>query len=301
MGTGRGSWVEAVTMIYAFGAYTLDTQLYELRRAGELISLGPQVFNVLTYLVAQRDHVVSHDELFAHLWPGQFVTDDALGRCIRAARRALDDSRQAPQLIQTIRGRGYRFMAPVEVRRPEARGDDELATSPPAPLPAPHAVDGTEMGRPAVPLHDGAGTRRPHLSASEGEHKPVTVLCCELSEAETLVTRLGPEVMHHLMQAMFALAQEVVQRYEGIIVRFEGDGFRALFGADVAQEDHARRALLAAVELQQHLHERLSTAGLPLEHAPAVGIGVHTGVVVVGRLGADPQQIYTAAGETTAR
>jgi adenylate cyclase len=117
---------------------------------------------------------------------------------------------------------------------------------------------------------------------------------------KALVTRLGPEVMHHLMQALFALAQEVVQRYKGIIVQFEGDGFRALFGADVAQEDHARRAVLAAAELQQHLHERLSTAGLPLEQAPAVGIGVHTGVVVVGRLGADPQRIYTTAGGMTA-
>ena len=47
MGTGRGSWVGAVTMIYAFGEYTFDTQLYELRRAGDLIPLGPQVFNVL--------------------------------------------------------------------------------------------------------------------------------------------------------------------------------------------------------------------------------------------------------------
>jgi class 3 adenylate cyclase/DNA-binding winged helix-turn-helix (wHTH) protein/tetratricopeptide (TPR) repeat protein len=300
MGIRRGSWVEAVTMLYVFGAYTLDTQLYELRRAGELIPLGPQVFNVLAYLVQHRQRVVPKQEVFERLWPGQFVGDDTLERCIRAARRALDDSRQAPQLIQTIRGRGYRFMASVEVRRPEAPGDEEPATFLPAPLPASHAEDGAEMGRPAVPLHGGAGTRRPNLSAPEGEHKPVTVLCCELAESKALVIHLGPEAMHHLMQALFALAQEVMQRYEGIIVQFEGDGFRALFGADVAQEDHARRAVLAAVELQQRLHERLSTAGLPLEQAPAVGIGVHTGVVVVGRLGADPQRIYTAAGDTTA-
>jgi hypothetical protein len=75
-------------MRYVFGDYSLDTQRYELRRAGDLIPLGPQVFNVLTYLVAHRDRVVSRDELFTRLWPDQFVTDDALGRCIRAARRA---------------------------------------------------------------------------------------------------------------------------------------------------------------------------------------------------------------------
>jgi Transcriptional regulatory protein, C terminal len=56
---------------------------------------------VLTYLVAQRDRVISHDELFARLWPEQFVTDDALGRCVRVARRALEDQPQAPRYIAT--------------------------------------------------------------------------------------------------------------------------------------------------------------------------------------------------------
>jgi DNA-binding response OmpR family regulator len=81
--------VEAVTMLYVFGAYTFDTQLYELRRAGELIPLGPQVFNVLAYLVQHRQRMVPKQELFECLWPGQFVGDDALERCIQVARRAL--------------------------------------------------------------------------------------------------------------------------------------------------------------------------------------------------------------------
>jgi class 3 adenylate cyclase/DNA-binding winged helix-turn-helix (wHTH) protein len=287
-------------MIYVFGAYTFDIQLYELLRAGELIPLGPQVFNVLAYLVQHRQRVVPKQELFERLWPGQFVGDDALERCIRAARRALGDTGQAPQLIQTIRGRGYRFLAPVEVRRPDVPGDEEPATPPTSPLPVSQAVDGADIVRPSVHLHVGTGTRRAPPNTLEGEHKPVTVLCCELAESRAVAARLGPEAMHHLMQALFALAQDVVQRYGGTIVEFGGDSFRALFGAAVAQEDHARRALLAAVALQQQLDERLSTAGLPSGQAPAVGIGVHTGVVVVSRLGADPQRIYTAAGETTA-
>src|SRR5919106_970796 len=101
-------------MRYVFGDYSLDTQRYELRRTGELIPLGPQVFDVLTYLVAHRDRVVARDELFARLWPGQFVTDDALGRCIRAARQALADHPEAPRYSTTSRGRGYRFIAPVQ-------------------------------------------------------------------------------------------------------------------------------------------------------------------------------------------
>jgi DNA-binding winged helix-turn-helix (wHTH) protein len=237
-------------MLYVFGAYTLDTQLYELRRAGERIPLGPQVFNVLGYLVQHRQRVVPKQELFERLWPGQFVSDDALERCIRAARRALGDTRQAPQLIQTIRGRGYRFMAPIEVRQHDTPGDEGPAALPPLPLTIPQAADGADMELPSLPVHVGADTRRTTPRVPEGEHKPVTVLCCELVEAKALVIRLGPEAMHHLMQALFALAQEVVQRYEGTIVEFGGDSFRVLFGAAVAQEDHARRAVLAAVELQ---------------------------------------------------
>ena len=270
------------TMLHIFGEYTLDTQLYELRRAGERIPLGPQVFNVLVYLVQHHLRVVPKQELFERLWPGQFVSDDALERCIRVVRRALGDTRSAPSYIQTIRGRGYRFLAPVAVRPPEAPAEAGPGAPPTPVLPVPQAGDGPERGLPPVPLPGGADTRHPPPCAPEGEHKPVTVLCCELAEAKALVMRMGPEAMHRLMQAVFALAQEVVQRYEGTIVQFEGDGFRALFGAAVAQEDHARRAILAAVVLQQHLNERLSTAGLPPGQAPAVGIGLHTGVVVVG-------------------
>jgi len=101
-------------MRYNFGPYSLDTQLYELRRAGERLHLSPQVFNVLAYLLAHRDRVVSRDELFEQLWRDQFVTDDALGRCIRTVRRVLGDDSRTPQYIATVRGRGYRFMAPVQ-------------------------------------------------------------------------------------------------------------------------------------------------------------------------------------------
>ncbi|MDP9145435.1 MAG: winged helix-turn-helix domain-containing protein [Actinomycetota bacterium] len=272
-------------MNYVFGEYRFDTQLYELRRAGERIPLGPQVFNVLAYLVQHHDRVVPKQELFERLWPGQFVGDDALERCIRVVRRALGDTRSAPSYIQTIRGRGYRFLAPVAVRWPDAPGEAGPGAPPTPVLSRPQAGDGPERGIPPVPLPGGADTRHPPLSAPEGEHKPVTVFCCELAEAKALVLRLGLEAMHHLMQVVFALAQEVVQRYEDTIVPFGGDGFQALFGADVAQEDHARRAILAAVALQQQLDDRLSSAGRPSGQAPTVGIGVHTGWWSTANLG----------------
>lgn len=99
-------------MRYIFGDSSLDTQRYELRRAGELISLGPQVFNVLAYLVAHRDRVVSRDELFARLWSDQCVTDDALGRCIRAARRALEDQSRVEGFVNHL-PQGRRSQCPA--------------------------------------------------------------------------------------------------------------------------------------------------------------------------------------------
>ena len=100
--------------------------------------------------------------------------------------------------------------------------------------------------------------------------------------------------MYHLMQACLATAQQVLPSYGGTLTHITGEGFVALFGAPLAQEDHARRAVLAAVALQQVL--QASTAGMS---PPVVlGIGVHTGPVVVGGLGDESQRLYTAVGET---
>ena len=86
-----------------------------------------------------------------------------------------------------------------------------------------------------------------------GERKQVTVLFCDLANSTALAERLGPEAMHTLLQHFFELALREVHRYEGTVNQFLGDGFMALFGAPVAHEDHARRAVLAALGLQRSL------------------------------------------------
>src|SRR5215831_1507443 len=105
-------------MQYLFSDYALDTHRCELRRAGTLIKLRPKVFDVLCYLIAQRDRVVAQQELLEHLWPQQFVGDGTLKSCIKEARRAVGDTGKAQRLIQTLHGRGYRFVAAVEEREP---------------------------------------------------------------------------------------------------------------------------------------------------------------------------------------
>ena len=100
-------------MIYAFGSFELDTDLFELRRDGTSVPVEPQVFNVLAYLVAHRDRVVTKNELLDNVWGDRFVSESALTTRIKAARRAVGDDGQQQHVIRTVHGRGYRFVAEV--------------------------------------------------------------------------------------------------------------------------------------------------------------------------------------------
>jgi adenylate cyclase len=79
-----------------------------------------------------------------------------------------------------------------------------------------------------------------------GERKQVTVLACALSSLVTQAAGLEPETLYTVRQRVFAVAQQAVQRYDGTIQHFVDNMCLAVFGAPVAQEDHARRAVLAA-------------------------------------------------------
>ena len=107
-------------MDYRFGDYTLDTERYELRRAGALVKLRPKVFEVLAYLIAHRERLVAKQELLEQLWPEQFVGETTLSSCIRAVRQAVGDTGQAQRVIQTRHGRGFRFVAEIEGASPGA-------------------------------------------------------------------------------------------------------------------------------------------------------------------------------------
>ena len=105
--------------------------------------------------------------------------------------------------------------------------------------------------------------------------------------------------MHTLFNRFFELGLDAVHRYEGTINQFLGDGFMALFGAPIAYEDHARRAVLAALGLQHRLGERHADFGLPPGEDLAVRMGLNTGLVVVGSIGDNLRMDYTAVGDTT--
>lgn len=101
-------------MRVTFGEFELDDELFELRRAGAVVPLGPRPFDLLAYLVRKRDVVVPKAELLQRVWQGAVVTEDSLPQAVRALRQALGDDDEKPRFIATVRGRGYRFVAKVD-------------------------------------------------------------------------------------------------------------------------------------------------------------------------------------------
>ncbi len=103
-------------MVYAFGEFELDPRVYELRQAGNPCPVEPQVFDVLVYLVRNRDRVVSKEELLDRLWPDRIASETTLTSRLKEARKVLGDSGKRQEIIRTHHGRGYRFVASVEER-----------------------------------------------------------------------------------------------------------------------------------------------------------------------------------------
>jgi DNA-binding winged helix-turn-helix (wHTH) protein len=101
-------------MVYQFGDCILDTERHQLQRAGQSVRRRPKVFQVLLYLLEHRDRTVLKQELCEQVWPQQFISDATLESTVRAVRQAIGDSGRGQQLIQTVYGYGYLFIAAME-------------------------------------------------------------------------------------------------------------------------------------------------------------------------------------------
>jgi class 3 adenylate cyclase len=263
-----------------FGPFSLDGTDDGLWCGPQRYKLTAKAKAVLRSLVAHPGRLVRKADLLAAVWPDVHVSDWVLTTCIREIRHVLGDMAKAPRYIATVHLQGYRFIAPVTV----------VATPP-------------LLSVPAVPTQPRAAPpacEAPHAAltaaALEEEHKLVTILCGALAEASALAARLGPERWYRLLQTVVGLTQEVLHHYAGPLTLATSDGFTAVFGAPVAQEDHARRAVLAALELRQRLQDAPALHTQLIGDALTLGMGLHSGLVVVGGLGQDPQRLTTAVG-----
>jgi predicted ATPase/DNA-binding winged helix-turn-helix (wHTH) protein/class 3 adenylate cyclase len=289
-------------MVYVFGECALDTQRHMLRRAGQSIPVRRKAFQALTYLLLHRERVVSKQELGEQIWPEQFISDATLESTIKAVRQAIGDSGRQQRLIQTVYGHGYRFIAAVQ----------EQADLPP-PSAAEAGASSHDAGlapvqdlQPLVrlsPIQGVTGYAKagatPHVTADErpaprdtsipaGEWKQVTVLCCGLVEAQMESGPEEPERRHDQMHMLYTLARDAVQRYGGTLRPVAGEYLLAVFGAPLAQEDHAQHAVLAALELQHRVCEApFNNGGFPADF-PGLRVGLHTGPVAVSGVEESP-------------
>lgn len=276
-------------MVYLFADCELDAGDFRLRRGGKVVPLRPKVFDLLHHLVLHRDRTVTKDELIAQVWGGQVVGDAAMASCIKEVRHAVGDNGASQGIVQTVHGRGYRFIATVRERIGAAA--DGAAKAEPSVAP------GATQANPSVLR----STSSAEPIASEGEHKTASVLVCGFIDAAEITRRLGAERMHGLRRALVQTAREVIGPLGGAVLHELDDSVVAIVGAAPAHEDHAHRAVLAAVRVRDTLAQRAeAVAGVPAAGEPLLTTSaVHCGQVLAGALSSgDRAPLVTAVGDT---
>jgi DNA-binding winged helix-turn-helix (wHTH) protein len=119
---------------YIFEEYAFDTDRRELHRGAEVVAVTPQVFDLLDYLIRNRERVVSKDDLINAIWNGRSVSDAALTTAPECRRSAIGDSGEEQRLIKTLPRKGFRFVGPVrEAQGPQARQPPIIPIEPPRP------------------------------------------------------------------------------------------------------------------------------------------------------------------------
>jgi class 3 adenylate cyclase len=278
-------------MLYTFGDCELDTDLYILRRAGQVVHLSPKVFQVLIYLLEHRDRVIAKDELCVQVWPEQFIADATLESALRAVRQAVGDSGHAQRVIQTRRGYGYRFVASV-IKHIAQSPDAEARTASFPPYTG-------ESSQPATVPPEETGPEVGH-AASGAEHRHLTVLSCDLVDSTALVTNLDPETLREVVRACHDACAAVVRRFDGSVAQRLGESWLVYFGYPQAHEDDAQRAVhagLALVQAMAQVQTRFQYLGVTgLDEALQIRVGIDTGLVVVGELGEGADNTPLALG-----
>src|SRR5258707_5252057 len=132
-------------MRFLFDGHVLDIDRRELLLGAEPVALEPLVFDLLVYLVVNRDRAVSKENVLDSVWSGRVVSESALTTRIAAARRAIGDSGERQKLIRTIARKGFRFVGEVH---------EEESSAPTAPPAAAQAVEGSSLSTQAMRLPD---------------------------------------------------------------------------------------------------------------------------------------------------
>ena len=240
---------------WRFADFRLDPDNACLWRGTQPLALTPKAFDVLHYLVTHPDRLVTKDTLLDAVWPETAISDAVVRIAIGELRRVLGDTAQAPRFIATVHRRGYRFVAPVAEHTEEASG-------PAAPVmsAAPQTLAAGPSEAPTPPPDRSAASPRPGvlplpaaLVSPEAERRPLTVLFCDLVDSTRLASHLDPEDLRDVVRAYHQTCAEVIERFDGYIAQYLGDGLLVYFGYPLAHEDDAQRAVWAGLGILEAL------------------------------------------------
>ena len=258
-------------MIFVFDNCVLDTGRRELRRGASVVSVQPQVFDLLEFLIRNRGRVMSRNAVLDAIWHGRLVSESTLATRINAARSAIGDDGRCQRLIQTFPRVGFRFIGEVhetqEERQPTRTGI--------SPLQVPVGVD-------------------PQIDA---ERRHLTVLSCDFIGLRELATQLDPEELRSVIRSCYMCCSEVAARWAGSVASFADDAATIHFSFPQAHEDDAERAVRAGLEILARVKSPEICPGNSL----SARLGAATGIVVIGSTGgAGTVQDGLAFGETPA-
>src|SRR5262245_32665357 len=148
--------------------------------------------------------------------------------------------------------------------------------------------------RKARPPAASPATAKPRPTTPEAERRQLTVMFCDLVGSTALSEQLDPEELREVVRAYQATCTQVIHRYEGHIAQYLGDGLLVYFGYPLAHEDDAQRAARAGLGILAALHDLNTYRRRPVQ----VRIGIHSGLVVVGEIGAGGNREHLALGDT---
>ncbi len=179
-------------MQYLFGDYALDPDRRELTRQAEAVAIGPKVFDLLLYLIQNREHVVSKDDLLEAVWSGRIVSESTLTSHINAVRKAVGDSGEEQRLVRTITRKGFRFVGEVkEASDDRASSDTSIAKSEEASAPALILPDSPSIA--ALPFQNWSGDSEQEYFADGVVEDIITALV-----AHSLAVRHRAQLKLHL-------------------------------------------------------------------------------------------------------
>jgi class 3 adenylate cyclase len=140
----------------------------------------------------------------------------------------------------------------------------------------------------------------PHVErrTPDAERRQLTVMFCDLVDSTALASQLDPEDWREVVRAYQETAAAIIQRFDGHIAQYLGDGLLVYFGYPQAHEDDARRAVRTGLDLVEALEALNARLAQDYSVRLAVRIGIHTGLVVVGEMGAGSRQEQLAMGDT---